>query len=191
MDISLPPLAPRAVPDLRPSADVAASARAALPAPALPSAAAGVPPAYALQGALVALGLLDPRAVSPSGAIDAAGDTLPDRGPDRPPPRVLKPWGVPMLPAEERRAPQAEMRPGQPAGLDAPQAEPSGAALAGHGPLDAPAGDAPSLERPSAAPGSPASKPGPSIPERDLGAPPTAAAGDSPGDVPLRAASTD
>ncbi len=111
MDISSPLPAARPVQDLRPSADVAASARASAPAPALPPAAAGVPPASIVQGALVARGLLDPRAVSPTGSVDSSGEaTL--RTPDRPPPRLLKPWGVPMLPAEQRRFPNdgREMR---------------------------------------------------------------------------------
>lgn len=103
MDVSLPPLAPRAVPDLRPSADIAASARANLPSPALPPTTGGVPPTSAVQGALVTRGLLEPRGVAPVGGADASTQSSVPGETDRPP-RSLKPWGVPMLPDYRRDA---------------------------------------------------------------------------------------
>jgi hypothetical protein len=40
--------------------------------------------------------------VTPAGRPDPSGER--DAGEPKAPPRVLKPWGVPMLPAEEQRA---------------------------------------------------------------------------------------
>lgn len=102
MDIRLASPVPRQVGDLRPSADAAAAARVAEPPLAVEPPAA-VSPVSPAQGALVARGLLDPQGVSPSGATEGGGEATPST-PDRPPPRVLKPWGVPMLPTEEKRA---------------------------------------------------------------------------------------
>lgn len=144
MDVSTSSLVPRLVPDLRPSADVAASARLSNPAPALPAAAAGLAPASPAQGALVARGLLDPRAVTPTGAVDTTGEAA-ARAPAEPPPRVLKPWGVPMLPTEERRT-RDEPRPEE--GPEGGEAAPPGEA-----PRAAPPAELPLLPRGLVLPG--------------------------------------
>jgi hypothetical protein len=99
MDISSPSLVPRAVADLRPAADAAATARIVAPPAALAQGPA-VAPVSPAQGGLVARGFLEPRPVSPAGAVDGSG-----QAPDHPVPRVLKSWGVPMLPAEEETTP--------------------------------------------------------------------------------------
>jgi hypothetical protein len=159
MDVSWTPLAPRPVPDLRPSADLAASARAEEPAPGLPPSAAGVPPASAAQRALVARGLLDPRAVSPTGAADPAGEARPD-DPQRPPPRLLKPWGVPMLPTEEKRAGEDPEPSAEGVQTDEASAAPAGA-VPPH--PDEPPRGASTVRRPPAVQEPQGKEPGPSV----------------------------
>ena len=87
MDVSIPSVASRAVADLRPAADAAATARVDRPplavAPAIPFA-----PASLSQEGLVAQNVLDPETVSAADALV------------KPPERVLKPWGIPMLPSD-------------------------------------------------------------------------------------------
>ena len=93
VDVSLPSLVPRVIADLRPCADASASAwidRPPLAVPAAPLAGKSLS-----QEALVARSVLDPAAASKVG------------GPANAPERVLKPWGVPMLPWE----PPSDTRP--------------------------------------------------------------------------------
>ncbi len=100
MDITSPSLVPRVVADLRPSADAAANARTTAP-PLAVALDPVVQPAATSQGALVARSLLGMQAVPPVGPADPAEVAL-DPAWAEAPPRVLKPWGVPMLPFEER-----------------------------------------------------------------------------------------
>lgn len=92
MDFAMTPLAPRPAPehrpDLRPAADAAGTQR--LTRTALPPAAAAPPPSP-LQAALVGRALLEARA---PGAAD-------------PVERVLKPFGVGMLPHRDPGEPAA------------------------------------------------------------------------------------
>lgn len=90
MDVSSPALAPRVLPDLRPVADAAATARLVRPEAAL--AVPPVPAPSPTQAGLVSRSVLE------------SDRDL--RRPGEEPPRVLKPWGVSMLPAEGRQ-PQA------------------------------------------------------------------------------------
>ena len=103
MDISSPSLVPRIVADLRPTADAAATIRTTAPQLAV-AAGPAVAPASPAQGALVACGLLDVHAVERVGPADPAREA-PDPTRPKAPPRALKPWGVPMLPFEERSQP--------------------------------------------------------------------------------------
>jgi hypothetical protein len=91
MNVSLPGLAPVVVADLRPSADAAASTRIDRPptAKALGTTAA---PASLSQEALVAQSVLGPV---PAAASDEALTSFGEA-----PKRVLKPWGILMLPVE-------------------------------------------------------------------------------------------
>lgn len=115
MDISAPSLVPRVVADLRPTADAAATVRTTAP-PAAVAVGPAVPPTSPTQEALVARGLLDAQSVEPVGQPDPAGGP-PDPTRPKAPPRVLKPWGVPMLPFEEHR------RPGEPEAAEEPRPE--------------------------------------------------------------------
>lgn len=117
MDVPITSFAPRVVADLRPAADAAATVRTTAP-PGTPSQAPTVTPASPAQGGLVARGLMDPRSVSPTGRPDPSGDR--ELGEPKSPPRVLKPWGVPMLPVEEQRAGRPEPAPESRPATDAP-----------------------------------------------------------------------
>lgn len=86
------PAVPRHVADLRPTADAAAlcrDPRAAIASAVLPAVAL---PAPTSQAAAVSRSLIG---VTP---VEQTGRTV------APPERVLKPWGVPMLPAEAKEA---------------------------------------------------------------------------------------
>lgn len=98
MEVTFNPSVPRVLPDLRPAADAAATARQEAPPLALAQGPLARPVSPS-QEALVTRSLLGTREVSPAGRIDPEGEPRRADGP----PRVLKPWGVPMLPAEERR----------------------------------------------------------------------------------------
>jgi hypothetical protein len=99
MDISLSLLAPVVVADLRPSADAAATARIDRPPAALAPGIAVAPVSFTQEG-LVTRGLMEPEGPSPVAPLAAPAPTSGDA-----PQRVLKPWGVPMLPSEERHKP--------------------------------------------------------------------------------------
>ena len=96
MDISLSLRAPAIVADLRPAADAAATARIDRPPLAL-AAEVQIAPVSLTQEGLVNQGIIAPEALSPVAPLPerplASGDA---------PQRVLKPWGVPMLPFEGR-----------------------------------------------------------------------------------------
>jgi hypothetical protein len=85
LDVSLPSLAARVVADLRPAADALATARIDRP-PLAVAVAAPLAVNSLSQEALVTRTVLDPVAM---GATEGSADA---------PKRVLKPWGVPMLP---------------------------------------------------------------------------------------------
>ena len=95
MDISLSSIAPRVVADLRPAADAAATGRIDRP-PAALALASGVAPAALSQEGLVARGFMEPAGPSPVAATSESSLEV-GQGPKR----VLKPWGVPMLPYED------------------------------------------------------------------------------------------
>lgn len=107
MDLSSPALVPRLIADLRPSSDAAATVRIASPPAALAAVLTSGPaarPTSPIQGALVARTLLDNGGTPPAGpAIPSAGKPLPEA-----PGRVLKPWGVPMLPDRDRPEEEAQ-----------------------------------------------------------------------------------
>lgn len=101
MDISLSSVAPRSVADRRPVADAAATARPARhPTEGWP--APRIEPTSFVQEGLVTQGFMESAGLVPVGA---ASDTQFDShgGPQR----VLKPWGVPMLPEMDECDPGA------------------------------------------------------------------------------------
>jgi len=95
LDVSLSSIAPRVVPDLRPAADAAATARLDRP-PAAFGLAADVAPASLVQEGLVTQGFMEVAGPAPVAALDGSSQTS-----RQAPERVLKPWGIPMLPDEE------------------------------------------------------------------------------------------
>jgi hypothetical protein len=114
VDVSMSSVAPRFVADLRPAADAAATARIDRPPAPLGLAGAVAPTSFAQEG-LVAQGLMEPAGpapVAPPNGVSLETNQAPQR--------VLRPWGVPMLPDDRREddAP-AQMRtdatgPGEP-----------------------------------------------------------------------------
>jgi hypothetical protein len=117
MDISMPPLAPRAAPDLRPAADAVASARITRPAATMVVADPAL--ISATQMGLVNQSLIGTEAqgVARVQKVEAVE-------------RVLKPFGVSMLPSREKReheAPEGEEA-GMGPGTDAAEHGSAGAA---------------------------------------------------------------
>lgn len=98
MDISLPTYSPRITADLRASVDAAATARSNRPPLAVVQEMPLTPVSFG-QEALVAQGVLG----SPDPTPVTATNPLPDWASRDAPERVLKPWGVPMLPADVPR----------------------------------------------------------------------------------------
>ncbi|WP_210527428.1 hypothetical protein [Rubellimicrobium arenae] len=128
MDITTISPVPRVVMDARPSADAAATTRIAVP-PLATAQGPVVAPASRSQGGLVVKGLITLAGIQPPGSLDG---TSPEFGPQR----VLKPWGVRMLPSDEPDA-QADRTAGRDAaGVNPETPTSSTAALDG--------GDAPS-----------------------------------------------
>lgn len=101
MDISVTSVAPRHVADLRPTADAAATARITAPPLAIAQAPV-VAPASPQQGALVLKGLIEAGAAVGSASGATVNETR------NAPPRVLKPFGLHMLPYNEPRHEAAE-----------------------------------------------------------------------------------
>ncbi|TNC52897.1 hypothetical protein FHG66_00970 [Rubellimicrobium rubrum] len=101
MDISVTSVAPRHVADLRPTADAAATARITAPPLAIAQAPV-VAPASPQQGALVVKGLIEAGVAVGSASGATATETK------NAPPRVLKPFGLHMLPYNEPRHEAAE-----------------------------------------------------------------------------------
>ncbi|TNC73870.1 hypothetical protein [Rubellimicrobium roseum] len=96
MEISNPSmLAPRPEVDLRPAADAAASARIIAPPPGLAQGPV-VAPASSFQSGWLARSLLGMSAATEAGRAPPEAPAS-RRGE---PQRVLKPWGIPMLPAD-------------------------------------------------------------------------------------------